>query len=154
MKLDRLFVSYLAALGLMFGGIIASNGLAWYQTLVLPAWHPTFLMIAVIWAVIFACGAAAFVMVHEHTPFGREYHGILAHFGFVIAMNLLWSILFFSFHMIAASSLLALIIALAALMLAGRIYPRSHEAAFLILPYAGWVFFAAYLTNIVAALNP
>lgn len=155
MKLNHLLIPYLALLGFVFGGFISSSGISWYETLTLPAGHPTLPLIALIWAVIFICAAWSMLYIWNKVPHGKEQHELVALFLIIVAANLLWSATFFLLHFLDWSVWIATLISLAAFLLSALLLHRhSVEAGLLMLPYAVWVAYAAFLTNQVALLNP
>lgn len=153
MKLNYLVIGYLALLALMFGGILTSGGMVWYQALVLPAWHPSEFVIALIWTSIYVCAGLSLGIVWNTFPVGAYRRLILG--GFVVGaiLNLLWSVIFFRLHLLTASSICALLLGIAALLLIGFLWLRARRAALLLVPYAAWVLFAAYLAYVVLTLN-
>ncbi len=155
MKLNHLLIPYLALLGFVFGGFISSMGVPWYETLKLPSGHPTLPLIALIWAVIFICAAWSMLYIWNKIPRGKEQHELIMIFLIIVVANLLWSVTFFLFHLIGWSVWIATLISLAAFLLSALLLHRhSVEAGLLMLPYAVWVAYAAFLTNQVALMNP
>lgn len=153
MKLNYLAIPYLATLAFMFGGIINSGGIAWYETLRLPAWNPPSLAIAVIWGVIYLFAAWSLLIVWNRTPRDARFPWLMAGFAVSTAINLAWSVIFFQFHLLSLSVWAALLLGTLVLALAAAIYPHSPKAALLLAPYILWVYFAAYLNYVVAGLN-
>lgn len=154
MKLNHLFIPYLALLAFMFGGIVTSGGIAWYHTLALPAWNPTAGIIALIWAVIYVLAAWSLLIVWNKTAHDKRFKWIMGGFVLSTLINLVWSIVFFRLHMLEVSVWCALILGISVLALIASIYTRSKKAALFLVPYMAWVFFAAYLNHVVGALNP
>ncbi len=153
MKLNYLAIPYLAVLAFMFGGILTSGGIDWYHTLVLPSWNPDAGVIALIWALIYVLAAWSLLIIWNKAPRDSRFFVSMAGFALCTFTNLVWSVLFFQLHLLSASVWCALLLGVLTLGLATLIYPRSQQAAFLLVPYSAWVLFAAYLTYIVAALN-
>lgn len=154
MKLNHLAIPYLAVLAFMFGGILNSGGIAWYQTLALPVWNPAAGIVALVWALIYVCAAWSLLIVWNTTPHDTRFRWIIAGFGAVTLINLVWSLVFFQLHLLQVAVYCALILGLFTLALACLVYPHSKKAALLLAPYIVWVFFAAYLNYVVAVLNP
>ena len=154
MKLNYLAIPYLAILAFMFSSIFTSGGLTWYESLVLPAWHPSADVIAVIWGIIYFLGAWSVLILWNTTVRDRALTLILWGFGLMTLLNLVWSIVFFRLHDFTASVWCAGLLGTFAFMLAVFIHERSPRAAMLLIPYIAWVFFAAYLNYTVAMLNP
>ncbi len=154
MKLNHLFIPYLALLAFIFGGIFTSGGLHWYASLTLPPWHLSNALISLIWAVIYLLAAWSLLIVWNAPDRDARVRSIVIGFGLCTLLNLAWSITFFYFHSFPGSVTLALILGVSVAILSFLIYPRSMKAALMLVPYIVWVFFAAYLNYMVWALNP
>lgn len=153
MKLNHLLIPYIALLAFLFGGMVISSGVPWYETLVLPAWHPTAPVIAFVWALIYLCAAWSFLIIWNSTKHDHELKLIIGTFTFLTLVNLGWSVVFFTFHSFLWSVWFALLLGLSTLVLIALVLRRSHTASLLLAPYAAWVFFAAYLNYAVMLLN-
>jgi|CXWL01.1.fsa_nt_gi tryptophan-rich sensory protein len=154
LKINHFLIPYLVLLVFIFGGVISSNGVVWYESLQLPSWGPSTALTALIWAVVYT-GVAWAVLVLWNTTVRDVYFGkIVGVFVVTILVNLIWSASFFFFHQLSSSLWWALLLGACALVLVTMIVLRSKKAALLLLPYTAWVFFAAYLTHTVALLNP
>lgn len=153
MKLNHFFIPYIAILAFLFGGILISDGITWYQSLVLPAWHPPILLIAVIWAVIYLTGAWSLLITWNKTEHDEEFKWVMAGYMFCLLLNLAWSTIFFQLHLIGAAVWCATILGICVLLLAILLMMRSPKASLLLIPYIVWVFYAAYLHHVVEMLN-
>lgn len=153
MKLNHLLIPYIALLAFLFGGMVISTGVPWYETLVLPAWHPTAPVIAFVWALIYLCAAWSFLIIWNTTKHDHELKLIIGTFTVLLLVNLGWAIVFFFLHSFLGSVWFALLLGFSVLVLIALILRRSEKAAFLLAPYALWVFFAAYLNYVVMMLN-
>lgn len=153
MKLNHLAIPYLAIFVFIFGGMITNDGVGWYYTLLLPAWNPPTALVAVIWAVIYACAAVSLLLIWNSAPRNARFNWIIGGFVGSTLLNALWSILFFHFHLFPAAIWCAAVLGLSVLILAIVAYPVSRRAALLLVPYTLWVFFAAYLNYAVMLLN-
>lgn len=74
-------------------------------------------------------------------------------FGFQLALNVLWSILFFGLHdpFLALVEIYVLWLAIFATLIA--FWRISRPAGWLMVPYLAWVSFAIYLNYSIWALN-
>lgn len=153
MKLNYLAIPYLAVLAFMFSGIVNSGGIAWYRTLSLPAWNPPAGIIALIWAVIYILATWSLLIVWNNIPHDKRFTWIMGGYGLSTVINLAWSVFFFHLHLLGTAVWCAGILGISVIALMVLIYPRSHKAALLLLPYTIWVFFAAYLNYVVMTLN-
>lgn len=153
LKLNHFLIPYLALLTFIFGGVISANGVVWYEALTLPSWSPSTALIALIWAVVYLCVAWAVLILWNATNRDAHFRKIVGMFAVTILVNLIWSASFFYFHQLTSSLWWALLLGACVLVLMVMTLSRSKKVALLLLPYAVWVFFAAYLTHVVALLN-
>lgn len=153
MKLNHLVILYCALLIFLIGGSAASIGIPWYTALTLPLWHPSFGMIAFIWAVIYALSAWSLLIIWNTTKHDRLFLWIMDGFAFVTLLNLVWCVFFFWHHAFIASIGTALLLGGSMLLLMTLVARRSLKATLLLVPYTLWVFFAAYIIYVVMLLN-
>ncbi len=135
------------------GGIASARAGVFYQQLVRPAWGPPGWLFGPVWTLLYLLMAVAAWLVWRERGF-RAAGGALGLFLLQLAVNALWTWLFFHWHLGALA--LAEILLLWALILAtawgfGRVRPL---AAVLLLPYLAWVSFAAALTFAIWRRNP
>jgi len=134
-------------------GAFASAGAGdFYQSLQLPAWAPPASVFGPVWTVLYALMAWAAWLVWRTGADGRQR--ALALFIVQLALNALWSWLFFGFHLGAlalADIVLLWVLIVGTLIVFWKIRPLSGA---LLLPYLLWVSFAAALNLVVWQLNP
>jgi benzodiazapine receptor len=144
------------ALSLLAGGLgaIASvDAASFYAQLQQPGWAPPASVFGPVWTALYALMAVAVWLVWREPATGHRTAALTV-FVLQLAVNALWSWLFFAWHLGAWAFadvllLLALIVATAALF--RRVRPL---AAWLLLPYLAWVAFASALTCAVWQANP
>jgi tryptophan-rich sensory protein len=150
------FLGFLAWVGLT-SLVAAIGGLArpgaWYQALAKPAWTPPDAVFAPVWTVLYLLmGIAAGLVWLRRASVGA--YPALALFGIQLALNALWSWLFFGWHLVGWA--LIEIVALLAMILATlRGFLRVNRlAGWLLAPYAAWVTYATTLNAGIWYLNP
>lgn len=124
----------------------------WYAGLIKPALSPPNWVFGPVWTTLFTLmGIAAFLVWQKRRVSGARL--ALAVYGGQLALNALWSILFFGLQNPAAAlvEIAFLWFAIFATMLA--FVKISRLAAGLLLPYLFWVSFAAYLNYAIWSLN-
>ncbi len=117
----------------------------WYQTLNRSPLNPPGWVFGAVWTVLYGVLAVATWFIWRQ----REEHVIapaLMLFGLHMLLNWSWSFVFFEFHMIGLSFFWILAILGLAATLFFIFRPISATAAYLLLPYMGWLGFAAYLS--------
>jgi tryptophan-rich sensory protein len=134
-------------------GALASRGAAdFYQGLQLPAWAPPASVFGPVWTVLYVLMAVAAWLVWRTGAEDRR--AALALFVVQLALNALWSWLFFGFHLggLALANIVVLLVMIfSALVAFWRI--RALAGAMLV-PYLLWVSFAAMLNLVAWRLNP
>lgn len=124
----------------------------WYAGLRKPSWTPPGWLFGPVWTVLYLSMAVAAWLVWRRAGFSGAAVPLAA-FGLQLALNLVWSIIFFSQHNIglALVDIVLLWVAIVATIFAFR--PISILAGWLLVPYLIWVTFAAALNFTIWSLN-
>jgi len=125
----------------------------YYQQLVQPGWAPPAAVFGPVWTVLYALMGIAAWLVWQSGGFKRQRVALGLFFA-QLAVNALWSWLFFAWNQGAiafADILLLIILVLATLRTFWRVRPL---AGVLLLPYLMWISFAAALNYSIWHLNP
>lgn len=148
----------LAAVAGAVGAIASRNAAAFYGALAKPAWAPPGWLFAPVWSALYLLMGVAAWLVWRVQPVRPEdtSHRTrgLALFVGQLALNALWTWLFFAWRQGAAAFAEIVVLWLAVALTTwhfGRVRPL---AAYLLAPYLGWVSFAAALTWAVWQRNP
>lgn len=145
----------MAALIVAAGGATITDLGPWYQSLTQPDWAPPGWLYGVAWTLIFALAALASLAAWRAAPTRNARTNVIGLFAFNGFLNVLWSLLFFRVQRPdwALIEVAALWLSVAVLIVyCGRF---SKPAAWLLLPYIGWVSVAAALNYaIVQASGP
>ena len=141
-------------LGTLSGALSGSgSGDPWYERLAKPDFMPPGWAFAIVWPILYVLlGLVLAMLMHAHGARGRDK--ALTLLWVQLAANLVWSPVFFIWHdpSSALMILAALVIMNAALVaLVWRVRPIG---ALLLLPYLGWLIFAAVLNFEIVAMNP
>lgn len=122
----------------------------WYKRLSKPTWTPPNWAFPVAWSTLYLCIAAAAARVAPLE--GSQY--AMAFFALQIALNTLWTPVFFGLKRMGAGMavLVALWIAVAATL--GTFWTLDWIAGLLFVPYLLWVTIAGALNYSVWRLNP
>jgi benzodiazapine receptor len=119
----------------------------WYRHLVRPAWTPPDAAFGIVWPVLFVMMGTAAGLAAVRRP------AVVVPFAVQMVFNAAWSVLFFRYHRIGAALVEVLLLwcAIGVTIAAfGRVRP---VAAWLLVPYLGWVTFAAALNTAFWRLN-
>jgi benzodiazapine receptor len=139
----------------VLGSFFTSPQIAtWYQTLRFPSFAPPSWVFAPVWITLyFLMGVALFLILKEGQS-GVPVQGAVLVFAVQLALNALWSYLFFGLQS-PLFGLVEIIILWAAILFTIREFYRiSRPAAYLLLPYIIWVSIAAVLNYSIWVLNP
>lgn len=124
-----------------------------YAQLQRPGWAPPAAVFGPVWTVLYTLMAVAAWLVWREGGFSRR-RGALVLFLAQLAVNALWSWLFFAWHRgaWAFADILVLWVLLLGTIIA--FWRTRAIAGVLLLPYLAWVTFAAVLCFTVWRLNP
>jgi tryptophan-rich sensory protein len=124
------------------GAMASVNAQAFYAQLVKPSWAPPAGIFGPVWSVLYSLMGISAWLVWRSRPGRSPFVLFLAQ----LAVNALWSWLFFAWHRgaLATVDVLVLLVLIAATMRA--FWRSSRLAAGLLLPYLLWVAFASALT--------
>jgi tryptophan-rich sensory protein len=145
-----LIVSFIAA---SIGGAASIQAGPFYTQLLRPAWAPAPSIFGPVWTILYALMGLAAWLVWRAGGF-RAARSALTLFLVQLALNALWSWLFFAWHRgaLAFADILVLWALIVATLIAfWRVRPL---AGVLLVPYLLWVTFAAALNYAVWQLNP
>lgn len=119
---------------------------SYYEQLVRPSWAPPPSVFAPVWTVLYTMMGVAAWLVWRTGPRSRE---ALTWFAIQLALNALWSPVFFGLHSLGGGLIVIVLLELAILRMIRAFAEHSGLAALLMVPYAAWV---AYATALNAAL--
>ena len=145
-----LVVTFVAA---AIGGAASVNAGSFYTQLVLPEWAPPSWVFGPVWTVLYVAMGIAAWLIWRADGF-RAARRALTLFLAQLALNALWSWLFFGWHRGAlafADILLLWVLIIATLIAFWRV---RALAGWLLVPYLLWVSFASALNHAVWQLNP
>ena len=143
----------ITAVAAAIGSVAAANSREFYEGLQRPSWAPPGSVFGPVWTVLYLAMAVAAWMVWK----ARNYIGArvaLLVYLIQLALNALWTWLFFAWHQgaLAFVGVVLLWIAVAINMsLFRRVRPMAGT---LMIPYLAWVSFATALTYAVWKANP
>ncbi len=126
---------------------------AWYRAvLVLPSFTPPNWLFGPVWTLLYALmGYAVYTLWYARENTART-HALIA-FWVQLALNAVWTPIFFGAHMLGLAFVIILLmfVAILATMVLG--YRVKPIVAWLLLPYLLWVGFASTLNGAIWRLN-
>jgi len=125
----------------------------WYASLAKPSWNPPNTVFAPVWTVLYVLMGISAWLVWRETGFAGAKVP-LALFIIQLALNALWSYLFFGAHlpMLAFIDIVTLWVVILVTMLC--FWKINALAGGLLIPYLAWVLFASALNFQLWRLNP
>lgn len=137
----------------IIGSVFTAKSIpTWYATLTKPTWNPPSWLFGPVWISLYTLmGISAFLVWQNKAAPGAKL--ALTFYAIQLALNALWSILFFGMKnpgLAFAEILVLLSLILITTFLFWRI---NTTAGILLLPYIAWVSFAAFLNYTIWRLN-
>lgn len=135
------------------GGLVTTPQIpGWYAELAKPTWNPPAWIFGPVWSLLYLMMAVAVWLVWRQAGMaGAELP--LGLFVVQLALNSLWSGLFFGLHSPGAAAAEILLLDGAILATLITFWRRSKLAGWLMVPYLAWVSFAAVLNVAIWRLN-
>jgi tryptophan-rich sensory protein len=111
----------------------------WYFTMSKPAWNPSAMLMASIWAVLYVLMAVSAWMVWDSM---RELARVaLGWWGLQLLLNIGWSWMFFGLHRIGWALAVISLWLLVVVIVIRTFRPVRQEASVLMMPLAAWLIF-------------
>lgn len=147
-----LFIIAAFAIAALGGWTTASSVTTWYPTLVKPSWNPPSWLFGPVWSVLYFLMAIAAwrVWLRRDQP-GASL--VLRIWFAQLALNALWSLLFFGLRSPGAALAEIGLLWLTLTWLQLQFLRHDRLAALLWAPYLAWVTFAAWLNLTIWRLN-
>ncbi|MFC1511198.1 TspO/MBR family protein [Candidatus Margulisiibacteriota bacterium] len=124
----------------------------WYATLNKPFFNPPNWIFGPVWTSLYVLMAVAAWLVWQK-DWSRAVKIALGFFIGQLALNSLWSIIFFGLHLPLWAFIEIIVLWLAILLTIFKFKALSQPAAWLLVPYILWVSFAAVLNLMIVVLN-
>ncbi len=124
----------------------------WYQTLNKPSFNPPAWVFAPVWTTLYIFMAIAGWLVWRKVGFGQARQAFVCYF-LQLALNLVWSFLFFGAQSPGAAFIEVLVFLIAIIMTATHFSRFDRIATLLFAPYIAWVAFASVLNGTIWYLN-
>ena len=135
------------------GAVASADAAAFYAGLVRPSWAPPAWLFAPVWSTLYAAMAVAAWLVWRAAP-AAQTRTALGLFVAQLAVNALWSWLFFAWQLIGWALVELAVLWLLILCTLVAFYRIRLLAASLLVPYLVWVGFAGVLNWTIWMANP
>jgi len=124
----------------------------WYATLSKPSFNPPNWVFGPAWTILYLLMGVSLYLIWEK-GFTKESKVAVSIFGVQLALNALWSVVFFGLRSPAYALIVIIALWLAIAVTIIKFYKISRNAAFVLIPYLAWVSFAAILNYFVWQMN-
>ena len=125
----------------------------WFAGLVMPFFMPPGWLFGVAWNILYALMGISLAMVLAEPKSARRTFALSLFFA-QLGLNFAWSPIFFAAHDILLAKVVIFVMAAVAAAAAGQFMRIRKSAGLLLIPYLGWLVFAASLNSSIAILNP
>ncbi|RJQ31524.1 tryptophan-rich sensory protein [Candidatus Parcubacteria bacterium] len=124
-----------------------------FESVSLPEWLFSPGILAAVWGFAFFFGVAGIFTFWAVAPQTRRFRWALSIFIINIGLNILWMSALFGSQLIEVSLGISLALFLSVIVLIMIIMPVAKLSSWLLVPYAGWTGFVAYLSYAILRLN-
>ncbi|SDG35364.1 TspO/MBR family protein [Roseospirillum parvum] len=148
----------LAALAFILVNFVAASSAAiykpdsWYENLRKPRWNPPNKVFPIAWAFFYSLLALGGWLAWQGAEGGEATMPLMI-YGVHMALNARWSYFFFGMKRIDLSLMEATLMWLSILATILAFFPVDPVAAWVLVPYLGWVTFATILNTAILLLN-
>jgi len=141
-----LFVVSAAAAGSLFADATSD----WYKSLVKPALLPPGFVFSIVWTALYALIAISLSLV-VNDP--KTTKGTLFGYAASLLLSALWPYVFFEKRNPAGAFFIIAVMIIIVLFLLANVYRINKTAAYLLIPYFIWLWFALYLNYEIVFFN-
>lgn len=153
-KLRPLILSILLTLGVgLLSGFLVGNSSQVYMNLVKPPLSPPAAVFPVVWTILYILmGISAYLIYVADAP-KKEKREALKLYKIQLAMNFLWSFIFFKFNLYFLAFIWLMLLFVVVIIMIKKFNEIDDTASALMVPYALWLAFAGYLNLMIILLN-
>ncbi|MCH5188206.1 MAG: tryptophan-rich sensory protein [Oscillospiraceae bacterium] len=145
------------ALALSVGGasaLLSKRGIYLFQNIEKPLLTPPGIVFPIVWTLLYTLmGISAAIIFEKRAEQREKVTASLRIYALQLAVNFLWSLIFFNARAFLAAFTWLLLLWILILVMLNRFGKISPMAARLQIPYLLWVSFAGYLTLAIYLLN-
>lgn len=125
----------------------------WYAAIVKPAWQPPSWLFGPVWTFLFLLMGVASAIVWQRRGQSPVAAAALTAYMVQLALNILWSYLFFGLQSPGAAFIEIFVLIAAIIVTLVLFWRVTPVAGWLMVPYLAWVLFASYLNFTIWRLN-
>lgn len=125
----------------------------WYETLNKPEFNPPNWVFGPVWTILYILMGISLFLVWKEGPGNTKVKPAMLMFWVQLALNVLWSVVFFGMKNISGGLLVIILLWISILITILRFRKISAVAGTLLVPYILWVTFASALNFFFYRLN-
>lgn len=146
-----LSIIIIMSLGFISGFSTASSINGWYASIIKPSWNPPNWLFGPAWTILYICMGISFGLIWHSTKPDKTTAIVLFCIQFIL--NLLWSYIFFKQQMMGFAFVEIILMLIFIILTIISFHKINPLAAYLLIPYSGWVTFATILNGTIWKLN-
>lgn len=137
-----------------FGSLVTLPSITtWYAGLNKPSFNPPNFIFGPVWTILYTLMGIALFIVWDKGLKNKKIGKAVKIFLLQLALNFLWSLVFFGFHLPFAAFIVIIALWISIFYTMSLFKKISKPAYWLLVPYVAWVSFAMILNFFVAILN-
>jgi translocator protein len=144
------FLALCFAVAAISGAVTRASVDTWYPTLAKPAFTPPDWVFAPVWTALYATMALAAWLVWRRVG---SQGGAMYLFFAQLALNLLWSILFFGLQLVGLALIDIVVLVVLIALTTVAFWRIDRRAGLLLVPYLLWVVYATALNGAIWRMN-
>lgn len=137
---------------LIVGGVVGflTSGAMDYSMLKQPFFAPPSILFPIVWTILYTLMGVSYGILKSNSLTDEKIDSI---YYFQLAVNALWSIIFFIFKWRLFAFFWILLLIVSVIIMIKRFYDKNKFAGFLQIPYLLWISFASILNLSIYLLN-
>ncbi len=158
MKQKQLWISFIAFIFLCFVVEIVGHFWTeetvstWYPTLAKPSWTPPNWLFGPVWTCLYIMIAVSGWLIYR-ADYSAKRTVALMLYGGQLALNFIWSFLFFSLRSPTLGLIDIILLCLLVILTILKAWPVRPLASLLLIPYLLWIMYASSLNMAIWLLN-
>lgn len=139
--------------GAIIVGFMTKGGMNIYNSLKKPIITPPSIVFPIVWTILYVLMGIAAYRIYMNNRSGRDDKGAYFYYLIQLAINFLWSFIFFNFRLYGISFILIIVLLVLIIITTIKFFKNDKLSGFLMIPYILWVSFASVLTFFIYMLN-
>ena len=153
-KIKSYVIGILIPVGVgLLSALLTRGSMDIYSTFNKPSLAPPAILFPIVWTVLYVLMGIGSVIIYNSAANEKDKNRALTIYAVQLAVNFLWSILFFNLNTFLFSFIWLLLLWVLIILMIVSFYKINKTAALLQIPYLLWVTFAGYLNLSIYLLN-